>query len=483
MNDQEKNTTSNNQSSLVEVKIDDLILGRKLRFPIHDQAELLLLSEGTQITSEFKKQLRDRNISSVQLHAEDAGHLILRHDAPHVASAPETPARFDNIVSEKLETAVNSGLPFVTNEGPAVGKSVVQHDSKKYDPEQRKVFAKEHQKNNHEMMGMMQDVLKGDSINGGRIQEMTESYLQHLCADINNFTSSISSLQEDRSIAQHAMKMSVLAMGIAVEIGLNSDNVSKIGVTALLHDWGMLRVPENLRDPDHELSHLEMFEVQKHPMYSVDLLEQATNLPALVPLLSYQVHERIDGTGYPRKRTEQGIHLFARILNVAHEYTELTAQKKYRPAYSAYTAMSMLLNPATGRCHDPLIMRVLLRLQSLFPVGSYVVLSDGSAAKVMRANGDHFTKPIVQLLQTPDGTPIEETEELVDLCNENRTITQALRTPGTNELIHIPIAKTEPPKTPRTSVKLITGPHWNSNTSRMRKQKRPSRRRVIRSNR
>lgn len=467
---------SPNVRKLVEVKVEELMVGREIQFSILDHADVLLLSEGTVITSEFKNRLRERNIISVRLHESDAKGLKYRVDDSHADDSNEQ-FNFDKIVSEKLSTAVCSGLPFVTNSGPSV-KETIARNLDKYDEAQQLALMEEHRSNAVEMHSMMSDIAHGDVVDGQKILEFSKGYLKHLSDDINNFTTSAFLLGQDRTIARHAMSMSVIAMGMGVEMGLNEDNVHKIGVTALLHDWGMMKVPRSLRDPDHKLTELEMFEVQKHPMHSVNILETAVELPALVPLLSYQVHERLDGSGYPRRRTEQSIHLFARILNVAHEYTELTTKKRYRPAYSPYTAMSMLLNPPGSRCHDPLMMRVLLRLNSLFPVGSFVALSDGSTAKVLRGNGDFYTQPIVQIVRVADGQIVEDENDVVNLRSDGRTITKGLRTPGTDEIIEIPeVMTSDLMMTPREDIKLVSGPHWKQTRTR---DNRPVRRRVVR---
>lgn len=81
-------------------------------------------------------------------------------------------------------------------------------------------------------------------------------------------------------------------------------------------------------------------------------------------------------------------------------------------------------------------MRALLNILSLFPVGSLVVLSDGSAARVIRSNGRAYTQPVVQLLQDRTGEAIVsgENEGIIDLTNSDRKIVQAIPTPGRNEV-------------------------------------------------
>ena len=73
-------------------------------------------------------------------------------------------------------------------------------------------------------------------------------------------------------------------------------------------------------------------------------------------------------------------------------------------------------------------MRALLHTLALFPIGSYVTLSDGSVAKVLRTNGKEYTKPIVQRLQNGSGCFVEpdDDDQLVDLTKSELTVVQAL---------------------------------------------------------
>ena len=105
-----------------------------------------------------------------------------------------------------------------------------------------------------------------------------------------------------------------------------------------------------------------------------------------------------------------------------------------------YAAMECIVRMARTKDLDPEIVRALLRVLTLFPIGSFVVLSDGSLARVIRRNGDLYTKPIVQMLQDPSGAtvPQDRDEAIVDLSQRTDvSIVQALPTPGSNELSHI----------------------------------------------
>ncbi|OYW11077.1 MAG: hypothetical protein B7Z55_19865 [Planctomycetales bacterium 12-60-4] len=152
--------------------------------------------------------------------------------------------------------------------------------------------------------------------------------------------------------------------------------------------------------------------------------------------VAYQVHERPNGYGYPRAKSGDRIHLFARILAVADAYSALTSTRPQRPALTPYAAMECVVKMARRKDLDPEIVRALLKVLTLFPIGSYVALSDARLARVIRRNGDRYTTPIVQAVQDAEGNPIPHDQEdaILDLSEGSISIVQALPTPGTAEI-------------------------------------------------
>ena len=88
---------------------------------------------------------------------------------------------------------------------------------------------------------------------------------------------------------------------------------------------------------------------------------------------------------------------------------------------------------------DPKVVGALLNAFSLFPIGSFVSLDDGSVAQVLRPNKNQYSQPIVQVLRDPRGQRVEQSDEaILDLTQSERKVIQAVRTPGKNELMFSP---------------------------------------------
>lgn len=419
----------------VVTRVDDLVIGRPLSQPVHDNQGILLLAGGAIITSEFKRQLKSRKIDSVRLHADDAKSL--RWSAPELPAAPTV--RLTAEIISRLDKTIEAGLLFTENKGPAAREAVIRHGKKAYDSTQKKQVVEMHTNACSSINDMMRTAVQRKEIDAAPITQMASTYLTAIEQDSELAVSSAMDVFQS-GLAQHCLQMALLGMALGVEMGFDAENVRTIGVTGLLHDWGMVRVPAMIREAQRVLSPAEFTEIQKHPIYSLEMMERMPGIPKLAQLVTYQIHERPDGSGYPRGRTKNFIHVFARILNVADTYTALIGKRPHAPVLMPYAAMECLLQMARRQTVDSDVVRALLNVQSLFPVGSMVNLSDGSIARVLRPNRDKFSQPIVQLIQNSRGEPMtaEDPSAIIDLLESKLNVVQALPTPGREEVACTP---------------------------------------------
>jgi HD-GYP domain-containing protein (c-di-GMP phosphodiesterase class II) len=201
----------------------------------------------------------------------------------------------------------------------------------------------------------------------------------------------------------HVLNVCILAINIAAAAKYNEQQVCEIGMGALLHDVGMLLVPEEIRFKKGRLSKDEWFEVQKHSILGIHILEKISHLPESALLVTYQNHERGNGKGYPKQRSDRFIHPFAKIVQVADVYESLCSPRDYRPPYLPYRAMELLIKMSAKNLLSVEYVKAFMTYASLFPIGSIVELSNHSIGRVIQANEQHQTKPIVSVIIDPDG--------------------------------------------------------------------------------
>lgn len=227
----------------------------------------------------------------------------------------------------------------------------------------------------------------------------------------------------------HSLKQCLLSLSLAAAAGYSRSQSIEIAVGALLADVGMMLVPERIRLKRGKLTEGEVFEMRKHPMLGVSLLEHMQGLSEAALVIPYQHHERLGGGGYPDRRAGAAVSRFSRIVSIADVFTALINRRTYRGSMLPYQAMVSLLTLGGAGHLDGDHIKQFLNTMSMFPVGSLVRLSSGRVAKVVAPNPGEFTKPVVSLLTNEAGAPLPRSAiAQIDLAQSQEKIVEALPT-------------------------------------------------------
>ncbi len=422
----------------VKFDVDGLIVGRQLRYPIYDKGGLLLLlAAGALVTPRFKELLVSRRVDNVLISRADAESMSV----PRVVEkcVPE-PVALDSDLARKIDELIDAGMLFQAEAGRKLKDRLVLHGCQGYDQKKRELLLQAYEETCDILDEMIKAAAHGERLHGADIATVVGKYLTHLTCDTDCVLDIARQVRDYARLADHCLQTALLGMVVGIEMGMSEPQVRSIGQAGLLHDWGMTRVPRALIDAPRILSQSEFAEIKRHPTYTLDLLQRVAGIPRQVPLICYQVHERPDGSGYPRGRQGKNIHPCARILNVADVYIALTSRRPFRRALPAYSAIECLLHHAHQRLVDPNVVRALVHVLTLFPIGTTVGLSDGATARVLRRNGDKYASPIVQLVRDSGGAAVDPRDEsqIFDPAERQLQITRVLPGPDDCEIDLMP---------------------------------------------
>lgn len=137
----------------------------------------------------------------------------------------------------------------------------------------------------------------------------------------------------------HQNRVSRLATTMAIQLDLDEDIVETVRITGLLHDIGKLYVPTEILVKPTTLSALEYELIKIHAEAGYNILK-SVDFTGPIAEIVYQHHERMDGSGYPRKLKAGGILIEARIICVADVVEAMMSHRPYRPAKSFDEALS-----------------------------------------------------------------------------------------------------------------------------------------------
>jgi putative nucleotidyltransferase with HDIG domain len=116
-----------------------------------------------------------------------------------------------------------------------------------------------------------------------------------------------------------------------------------LGIAALLHDIGLLKVPSEILYKEEPLEARDVEVIHKHPQLGFEMLKECEAVPVDTPQLVLEHHENRDGSGYPQGLEMWQQHPYTQVLRLVDAYDALTCHRPHRPAFSAASALETLL--------------------------------------------------------------------------------------------------------------------------------------------
>jgi HD-GYP domain-containing protein (c-di-GMP phosphodiesterase class II) len=151
-------------------------------------------------------------------------------------------------------------------------------------------------------------------------------------------------------LTYHSANVAILVVALGEAMKVPTHKLIDLGIAGLLHEVGMLKLPEKLQNSKNPLSMDEKKALSAHPIIGFKALKALAFPPNVyVPVLQH--HERMDGTGYPQGLKSDRIADFSKILAVASAYDAMLSSRPYRDARSGHASLLDLLKDI-GRAHD-----------------------------------------------------------------------------------------------------------------------------------
>ena len=158
----------------------------------------------------------------------------------------------------------------------------------------------------------------------------------------------------------HSQRVAGIAMRIGRQIGMSSEDLTKLQNAAMLHDIGKIGVPDSILIKAGKPSAEEWEVIRKHCAEGARILSYVKEFSILVPIVLHH-HEWYDGSGYPGGLKGIDIPSGARITSVADAYDTMVTKRPYRDAISSREACEELRRNA-GTQFDPVIVEVWCKL-------------------------------------------------------------------------------------------------------------------------
>ena len=134
--------------------------------------------------------------------------------------------------------------------------------------------------------------------------------------------------EHDPNTLHHSLRVSHLAVAMAVHLGLPARERSAASLAGLLHDVGKIAIPRALLDKPTALTEEEAGVLRDHAAVGAWMVEPF--VPSGVADAVRHHHERFDGSGYPAGLGAADLPWVTRAIAVADTYDALVSRRPYR---------------------------------------------------------------------------------------------------------------------------------------------------------
>lgn len=241
-----------------------------------------------------------------------------------------------------------------------------------------------------------------NSANAERVTEIVNNIITELLAN-DEIIANLSELRNvDDYTFEHSVNVCVLSLITGIGLGYNIPRLKDLGVGAILHDIGKLKIPEEILKKPYQLTVEEFEEIKKHTVYGYEILKDNRNISMISAFIAFGHHERYDGSGYPLQLKSENIHKCARIVAVSDVYDALTSDRVYRKKLKPHEVIEYITSLGDNQ-FDRDIVQSFTRYISIYPQGTGVMLSNRSRGLVVKPNRGLPTRPVVKIIFDEDG--------------------------------------------------------------------------------
>lgn len=233
-------------------------------------------------------------------------------------------------------------------------------------------------------------------------KEVIDQIIEDICSNEAAAKLMLDLYTIDEYTYQHSLNVTIYSLILGRALGLNRQELTELGLGALLHDIGKLHIPYDILMKKGSLSIDEFDLMKEHTTQGFNIMRKIDSMPLLSAHCAYQHHERLDGSGYPRGLRGKEIHIFSRIIMIVDVYDALVTARTYRKAFLPHVAMSMLRS-GSGTHFDETVIKLFERNITLYPKGLKLRLTNGMLAVVIEQNPQHPARPKILLLSDKYG--------------------------------------------------------------------------------
>ncbi len=337
------------------------------------------LDPGTTSLTDFRQELKDRHVCSIQL--EDPRELALTVDASGTGGSQGPGAEAGSKLHHKAQCKVAYGKA-----ANAVGS-------------------------------LAQSVRDGGSLNFKQAKRAIQNIIDLMMQDESTLLGLTTLRCHDQYTHNHSVNVALLSMALGNRAGYSKVDLADLGLAALFHDVGKCAISLDILNKPGEFTKEEWELMRTHPVEGVLTLIELRSIeqvPARMASASFEHHMNYDLSGYPKLSVPWTQRVSSRIVTIADCYDAMTSSRVYRREPMSPSKVLNFMFGKSGLSFHSTLLKLFVNCVGIIPIGSLVVLNTDQLAVVLKpaTNKSDAERPLVKVITDTQGMPIENGEEL-----------------------------------------------------------------------
>ncbi|MFH1783904.1 MAG: HD-GYP domain-containing protein [bacterium] len=254
---------------------------------------------------------------------------------------------------------------------------------------------------------VMDEVKLGEKVHIKDVQKVIHLMIDSIFLDKAVLQGLTTIKNYDEYTYNHSVNVAIFSLALGSELSLNRTQLNSLGVAAMMHDVGKVRIPARITQKPGTLNDEEWKIVKNHPVDGVKILSDMGDIDSLAMTVAFEHHMGYDLSGYPKIQKARDLHIFSRIVCIADFYDATTTFRIYHKPLMPDRSVGLIIKQS-GSYFDPLFAKVFVNMIGVFPIGTFVKLNTGELAIVYRINKDNLLRPQVVVVEQDDSRSEED---------------------------------------------------------------------------
>jgi putative nucleotidyltransferase with HDIG domain len=221
----------------------------------------------------------------------------------------------------------------------------------------------------------------------------------------------------------HSVSVCTLALILGSALGFNELELRDLGIGAILHDIGKIKIPNSVLNKKGKLTDEEMEIIKTHTTKGFNILRKYDTLSRNSVYVALGHHERYDGSGYPNGFTNEQTHIYSRIVSIVDTFDAMNSDRVYRKGIETKKVINYL-RLMSNKHYDGKLVEKFIEKVNVYPNGTMLTLNTGEKAIVIESNFNDQERPKVRIYADENGRLYKSFKE-VDLSTDiSYSITQ-----------------------------------------------------------